>query len=158
MDLSGYPFQSPGSVISPVHSRHGGQQGLCRTNIGGGPFPFDMLFACLQGHTQSRIFMPVNRNPDDTAGEIPFEILSCGKICGMGAPVTHGNAKTLCGPDHHICPPISWWDKNGQAQKICSYPNKYVFGMGVRYKIMIVNNMAISSRVLKQGTKIFFIQ
>ena len=117
-----------------------------------------MLFACLQGHTQGGIFMPVNRNSDDAAGDIPFEILSCGKICRMGTPVTHGNAKTLCGPDHHICPPISRWNQDGQAQKISSHPDKYIFCMGTRHKFLIVNDTTISSRVLDQGTKISFIQ
>ncbi len=75
-------------MIHSIHSSHISQQCLCCTNIGSGFFSFDMLFPCLQCHSQSPVALRINTDTDDTAGYAAFEFIFGRKESRMGSAVS----------------------------------------------------------------------
>ncbi len=63
-------------MVHGIHGGHVGQQCLSSANIGSGFFSFNMLFPCLQGHTQRPVSLCINTYTNDAAGDISFKIIS----------------------------------------------------------------------------------
>ena len=91
-----------------IHGKHAGhhrREGCGRADVGSRSFPFDMLFACLQSHTQCGFSQAVNRHTDNAAGHTAFVFVFGGKIGRRRPAETHRNTKTLCTPHGNIGAP-----------------------------------------------------
>ena len=109
-------FEAFGTVINGVHPGHDGQQCLRCADVGGGTFAFDMLFAGLQRHTQSAVAKRINRNADNTARHVAFEIFPGGKKCCVRTAITHRDTKTLARTNHNVGAPFAGRFEQNQAQ------------------------------------------
>ncbi|KAF5416806.1 MAG: hypothetical protein C5S38_02480 [Candidatus Methanophagaceae archaeon] len=153
MDIGSAAFQSFRSVIGSIHSGHACQQCLGCTNVGGGTFPFDVLFPGLQGHPEGRFFIHINGDSDDPARYMPFVLLPGCKECSMRTPVEHGDSETLGRSHHHISSPFAGRSDQYQAHDIGSHSHSYLLFMGCLSKYGIVPDFAIGSRILDERSK-----
>src|SRR4051812_191626 len=89
-------------MINCIHSSHVGQQSLCSADIRSGFFAPDVLFTCLQRHTQAAVSHSINTDSDDAAGNTSFKFLLGGKESSMRTTESHSDTKSLRRTDGYI--------------------------------------------------------
>ena len=76
-----------------IHGSHVCQQCLGRTNIGSGFFAFDVLFSCLQSHTQCAVALCIDAYTDDSTGHVSFKLITGSKESCMRTTETQWHTK-----------------------------------------------------------------
>ena len=100
-------FEAFWAVINGIHTGHDSQQCLCRADVGGGAFAFDVLLAGLERHPQRTVAKRINRNADNPARYVAFKIFLGGKKSGVRTAVTHRHTKTLARTNHNVGAPFA---------------------------------------------------
>ena len=103
------------AVINGKHTGHGSHQGRCRAYIGGGFFPFDVLFTCLKRQAVSRFAQPVHGKAYDTARQVAAVFVRAGNVTCDRASETKRKTKTLGTANGNVCTPCGRFLQNGQS-------------------------------------------
>ena len=137
-------------VVHRVHSRHDGQQHLCRADVGGGPLAPDMLFPRLEGHPQRRLSVHVDRDPDNPSGKPPLERFPAGDVGGVWSAVAHRDTESLRVPNGHVSAEFSRRSEHDERQEVRGHDHVAVCGAGGLAKVPVVVYAAVRCRILHE--------
>src|SRR5687768_6839224 len=110
-------------MIHCIHRCHISKQGLCSANIGSCFFAFNVLFACLQRHTQCPVSHAVYTYTDDPPRDASFEFIFCRKESCMRSPITEWHTQSLCRSNSSICSQLARRSDKRKCEQVGSHYN-----------------------------------
>ena len=145
-------FHSFRPVVNGVHSAHGGHKGCGGTYIGSGFFPFDMLFAGLEGQPYGGFAQTIHGYAYDPAGDLPFIGVFGSHEPGCRASEPHRESETLCGAYGHVGAPGRRLFQYRQRQQVAIGGYERTVGMGFFTEFRVVAHLSVGCRILDDGS------
>ena len=137
------------AVIHRIHAGNNCWQNLRCTNIRGGFFTTNMLFACLQCEPVRRVAMRVNADANQATGHGAFVFVFARQIRCVRTTSTHRHTKTLGIAHHNVRAQFTGRREQGQSQKISRHDDQTTFGLVCADQLLVRRNFAIHPRVLQ---------
>ena len=148
MDAAGDAAQPLGAVVHGVHGSNDRQQDLGGADVGGRLLATDVLLPRLQGKPVGRAVLGVDREPDQTSGQVALQAALDGHVRRMRPPVPERDAESLGGADDDVSAPLPRRLEQRQREEVRRHGHQRPFGMRVRCQRLEVTQRARATRIL----------
>ena len=118
VDAQGDVADAFGAVPYGVHAGHRGQQGLGGTDVRGGFFALDVLFARLERHAVAEVSVLVFAPADDASRHVALVFVACGEVGSRRPSVEQWRAQALGAAEDDVRAPFARRRQQGQAEDV----------------------------------------
>ncbi len=117
----GDPSQPVGTVVHRIHARHDRQQNLGGADVAGRLLSANVLLSCLQGESVGGGAIGIDRDPDESAGQLTLEPGAHCHVAGVWPAEPQLNPEALRRADDNVRTHLAWWLQDGQGQQVCNH-------------------------------------